>query len=460
MAQTDLVKTQLSAREGFGSTLGVIAATLGSAVGLGNIWKFPYITGENGGAAFILIYLLCVCLIGLPVMVSEFIIGRRSDAAAVGAFKRLAPGTPWFFNGLSGTLVAFLIMCYYTSVAGWVYAYIFKALSGSLETSDPKVSEQVFTSFITGVWSPLIWQWIVLIVTGTVILAGVKNGIERMTKTLLPILFVLLIACVIRALTLPGASEGLAFLFRPDFSKITGATVLAALGLAFFKLSVGMGAMTTYGSYIGKNESLIGTGVKVVLADTMVSLLAGMAIFPAVFDFGFNPDGGPPLLFMTIPMVFNAMPFGHIFLTLFFVLASIAATGAMISLFNVPVAYLNEERGWSRKTATVFTALAMALVGSTATLSNSLLADIKIFGLTMFDLFGFATDNLLLPLTGLALAIFAGWRLSRWDVMDELSNSGSLNNKTAAGCYVFVVKYVAPITIIIVLLNGLGFIKL
>lgn len=460
MRQTNFGQTQFSNREGFGSTLGVIAATLGSAVGLGNIWKFPYITGENGGAAFILIYLLFVCLIGLPIMISEFVIGRRSNAAAVGSFKRLAPATPWFLTGVAGALSAFLIMAFYTSVAGWVYAYIFKAISGGLMTTDPKMSEQAFTSFVSGVWSPLIWQWIVLIVTGTIILAGVKNGIERMTKTLLPILFVLLLISDIRALTLPGASKGIAFLFEPNFAKITGATVLAAMGLAFFKLSVGMGAMITYGSYVGKDESLIGTGVKVALADTVVSLMAGMAIFPAVFAFGFDPQAGPALLFMTIPMVFNSMPFGQAFLAIFFILTSIAATGAMISLFEVPVAYLTEERNWSRKSATVVTALGMALLGSTATLSNSVLKDFHLFGKTMFDLFDYASSNLLLPITGLAIALFAGWRLRKWDVADEISNGGSLNNRNLVKGYLFVVRYLAPVAIVIVLLSGLGLIKL
>ncbi|SHK42569.1 sodium-dependent transporter [Desulforamulus aeronauticus] len=457
MAQTNLSQTSMGHREGFGSTLGVIAATLGSAVGLGNIWKFPYVTGENGGAAFILIYLLFASLIGLPVMISEFIMGRRSNAASVGAFKRLAPGTPWFLTGISGVIVAFLIMSYYTSVAGWVYAYIFKAMSGGLLTTDPKVSEQAFTGFISGVWSPLIWQWIVLLVTGAIILAGVKKGIERITKMLLPVLFLLLIVCVIRAVTLPGASEGIAFLFKPDFSKITGATILAAMGLAFFKLSVGMGVMTTYGSYIGKSESLFSTGVKVMLADTCVSMLAGLAIFPAVFAFGFTPDKGASLLFMTIPMVFNSMPFGGFFLTIFFILASIAATGAMISLFNTPVAYLNEELGWSRKSATVVTGLMMALIGSTATLSNSILANFKLFGMTMFDLFGYATDNIMMPLTGLIIALFVGWRLSKYDVADELSNGGSLNNRTFVKFYLIAVRFVAPAAIIVVLLSGLGF---
>lgn len=460
MEKSDVSMTQVSSREGFGSTLGVIAATLGSAVGLGNIWKFPYITGENGGAAFILIYLACVCFIGLPVMISEFVIGRRANATCVGAFNKLAPATPWFFTGLSGVICAFFIMFYYTSVAGWVFAYIFKALMGNIVTSDPKVAEQVFASLVTSVWSPLIWQWIVLFVTGVIILAGVKNGIERMTKTLLPILFLLLIICVVRALTLPGAAAGVSFLFSPDFSKITGATILAAMGLAFFKLSVGLGVMTTYGSYIGREENLIGTGVKVVIADTMVSILAGLAIFPAVFAFGFNPDKGPSLLFITIPMVFNSMPFGQIFLTIFFILASIAAMGAMISLFNSPVAYLTEDRGWSRTKATIFTGLVMAAVGSTATLSHSLLADVQLFNLNLFDFYGYLTDNLMMPITGLFIAIFAGWKLSRWEIFDEISNGGSLNNRSKISFYLAAIRYVAPIAIIIIILNGLGFIKL
>ncbi|MEG6523276.1 sodium-dependent transporter [Desulfotomaculum sp. 1211_IL3151] len=460
MQKSDVSMTQISGREGFGSTLGVIAATLGSAVGLGNIWKFPYITGENGGAAFILIYLGCVCFIGLPVMISEFIIGRRANTACVGAFKKLAPATPWFFTGLSGVICAFFIMFYYTSVAGWVFAYIFKALTGKIVTSDPKIAEQVFSSLVTSVWSPLIWQWIVLFVTGAIILAGVKNGIERMAKTLLPILFLLLVICVIRALTLPGAAAGVSFLFSPDFSKITGATILAAMGLAFFKLSVGIGVMTTYGSYIGREENLIGTGVKVVIADTMVSVLAGLAIFPAVFAFGFNPDMGPSLLFITIPMVFNAMPFGQVFLTIFFILAAIAAMGAMISLFNSPVAYLTEDRGWSRTKATIFTGLVMAAVGSTATLSNSLLADVQLFNLNLFNFYSYLTDNLMMPLTGLFFAIFAGWKLSRWEIFDEVSNGGSLNNRSRISFYFAAIRFVAPIAIIIIILNGLGFIKL
>ncbi len=443
-------------REGFGTSLGVLAATLGSAVGLGNIWKFPYMTGENGGAAFLFVYLICVSVIGLVVMISEFIIGRRANAAAVGALKKLTPDKPWYFTGIAGVLAAFLIMAFYTTVAGWAFAYIFKSLTGQLSTNDPNAIKQTFSVFTGNVLDPLVWQWVVLAATGAIIIAGVKKGIERITKTLLPILFVLLIITDIRALTLPGAAAGLEFLFRPDFSKITGMAVLTAMGLSFFKLSVGMGTMTTYGSYIGKNENLPRTAARVMLSDTLVSIMAGMAIFPAVFAFGFKPDAGPSLLFMTIPMVFNSMPFGQVFLTLFFVLSSIAATGAMISLLEVPVAYLCEERNWSRPRATLVSALALAAVGSTATLSTSVLGDFHLFGKTMFDLFDFVSSNILLPMGGIALTVYAGWVLGPKAVYDETTNSGRLKNRRLVGIYLFIARYIAPLAILMVLLNGLG----
>lgn len=447
-------------REGFGTSLGVIAATLGSAVGLGNIWKFPYMTGENGGAAFILLYLVATLLVGLPVMISEFIIGRRAQRAAVGAYKKLAPDKPWYFTGLAGVTAAILIMSFYTTVAGWVFAYAFKAATGGIVINSPAAAQEVFGSLAAGVWEPLIWQWITLVLTGTIILAGVRGGIERMTKTLLPILFVLLIACDIRSLTLPGAAQGLEFLFKPDFSKITGLTVLLALGLAFFKLSVGVGTMATYGSYIGRKESLPGTALKVMFSDILVSIMAGLAIFPAVFAFGFAPESGPPLLFFTIPMVFNAMPLGQFFLAIFFILTSIAATGAMISLLEVPVAYLHEELNFSRKAATVISVLVIATLGSTATLSQSTLAEFTLLGRSMFDLQDFLSSNILMPVGGIFIALFAGWKLGSRVIFDEASNSGTLNNTSFLSAYIFIVKYIAPVAIVIVLLYGLGIIKI
>lgn len=448
-------------REGFTTTLGVLAATLGSAVGLGNIWKFPSLTGQNGGAAFVFVYMICVALIGLPVMISEFIIGRRAGANNVGAFRKLEPSPkkPWYLAGVIGVAAAFLIMFFYTDVAGWVYSYAFKALTGGFANVGVKQTAGVFGSFIGSPAGPLMWQWIVLIVISVIIIAGVTKGIERMTKTLLPILFVLLLICDVRALTLPGAFAGVSYLFHPDFTKITAGVILAALGLAFFKLSVGMGTMTTYGSYIGKKESLPANAIKVALADTLVSLLAGLAIFPAVFAFGFKPDAGPSLLFITIPAVFKTMPFGQVFLTMFFVLAGIAATGAMISLLEVPVAYLTEEKHWSRTVATVVSAGAMGVVGSLATLSTSTLAKTMVFGKTFFDLFDFLSSNVALPVGGIIICLFVGWRLGKKVIIEEASNEGALHNVAFLKFFTFVVRYVAPIAILIVLLNGLGIIK-
>ena len=443
-------------REGFSSSIGVIAAVLGSAVGLGNIWKFPYVTGANGGAAFILIYLLCLALVGLPVMLSEHLIGRNTKANAVGAFKVLQPRKPWFLVGGAGVLSAFLIMAFYTSVAGWIYAYIFKAASGSLLSTNPQETSLVFKTLVSGVGEPLFWQVFVLLVTGTIIMAGVTKGIERVTKVLMPLLFVLLIVIDIRSLTLPGAAEGLSFLFKPDFSKITVSVVLAALGLAFFKLSVGMGAMITYGSYVGENENLPKMALKVALSDTLVSLMAGIAIFPAVFAFGFEPDAGPPLLFITIPTVFSSMPFGGVFMVLFFVLTAIAATGAMLSLLEVPVAYLTEQHHWSRRNATLLTILGIGLLGSTATLSNSILANITLFGKNFFDFYDFTTSNVLLPLGGIFIALFVGWQWGQSNVYQEISNNGQIANKGLARIFLILVRYVVPVGIILVLLAGLN----
>jgi NSS family neurotransmitter:Na+ symporter len=449
-------------REGFTTTLGVLAATLGSAVGLGNIWKFPSMTGQNGGAAFMFLYLVCVLFIGLPVMISEFIIGRRGNANCVGAFKKLepTPSKPWYLTGVIGVLAAFLIMFFYTDVAGWVYAYIFKSLMGNFATIKSTETAGIFAKFVGSAAGPLAWQWIVLIVISIIIIAGVTKGIERMTKALLPILFILLLICDVRALTLPGAVAGVTYLFKPDFTKITGAVVLAALGLAFFKLSVGMGCMTTYGSYIGKDENLPGNAIRVVLADTLVSILAGLAIFPAVFAFGFKPDAGASLLFITIPAVFKTMPFGQVFLTMFFALAAIAATGAMISLLEVPVAYLSEEKHWSRVTATICAAGLMGVIGILAALSTSTMAKTMVFGKTFFDLFDFVSSNICLPIGGIFICLFVGWKLGSKTIIEEASNGGTLNNVTFLKIFIFIVRYVAPLAILVVLLNGLGIIKL
>ncbi|MHB1294119.1 MAG: sodium-dependent transporter [Anaerolineae bacterium] len=447
-------------RDSFTTSLGVIAATLGSAVGLGNIWKFPFLTGQNGGAAFIVIYLISTLLVGLPVMISELAIGRKARADAITSFQRLAPGKAWWLVGAMGALASFLIMAFYTEVASWVLAYVFKAIGGGLGSTDPAVTSAAFSNLAGNPILALVWQWVVIAIVSATIIAGVSRGIEKVTKRLMPVLFLLLLVIDVRSLTLPGATEGLAFLFKPDFSAVTGATVLTAMGLSFFKLSVGMGTMMTYGSYFRDDQNIPGTATRVMLSDLLVSLLAGIAIFPAVFAFGFEPGAGPSLLFITIPAVFSSMPLGNVFMVLFFVLAFIAANGAMISLFEVPVALLSERLNWSRKRATIVTAVTMALVGSTAALSSSTLANFKISGNTMFDLFDRLTSNIMLPVGGLFICIFVGWRWGYADLRAALTNHGKLDNQRIVRAFFATAKFVTPVLVFVVLLSGLGLIKL
>ncbi len=447
----------LKTRDGFTTGLGVLAATLGSAVGLGNIWKFPYLTGENGGAAFILVYIISTLLVGLPVMISEQMLGRRARANAIGTLQKLAPKRqPWWLIGVAGCLAAFLIMAFYTEVAGWVFAYIFKSLTGTILSTDPASTSAEFADMTGSPAQSLIWQWIVLIMIALIAIMGVSKGIERTTKRLMPILFVLLIIVCVRSLTLDGAGEGLDFLLEPDFSKLTGEVVLVAMGLAFFKLSIGMGTMITYGSYFREDQNIPTTAAKVMLADLTISLLAGIAIFPAVFAFGFNADAGPSLLFITIPAVFASMPLGEIFIVLFFVLTAIAATGAMLSLLEVPIAVLDELTGLSRTSATVITIVLLALVGAPAALSSSTLADFTIADKTMFDLYDYATSNVLLPVGGFFLSVFVGWVWGFDQVKRALSNSGALRNERIIQAFFGTVKFVTPVLVLLVLLDGLN----
>lgn len=442
-------------RDMFATKLGVVIATLGSAVGLGNIWKFPYLTGVNGGAAFVIIYILSTLVVGLPVMIAEQVIGREARADAIGTFKKLAPNSLWWLVSAAGVLSAFLIMAFYTEVSGWVLAYIVKAVGGSILSSSPEVTSAAFGSLVSSPGQSLLWQWIVLVWVAAIIMLGVSRGIERVTKTLMPVLFGILVIACVRSVTLPGALKGLEFLFKPDFSKVTGATVLTAMGLSFFKLSVGMGTMITYGSYFHKDQDIPGTAARVMLSDVLVSLLCGIAVFPAVFAFGFEPGAGPQLLFVTIPAVFNEMPLGRFLLPLFFLLAFIAATGAMLSLYEVPVAYLVGTHGWSRKQATLATFISLIVVGSTAALSGSLTADWKIMGMTPFDLFDWSTSSVLLPVGGLALCLFVGWRWGSAKIKSALSNEGTLNNHATVAAFTGVVKVITPMLVLIILLTGL-----
>ena len=445
------------ARDGFTSTFGVLAATLGSAVGLGNIWKFPYLTGENGGAGFLLVYVIATLLVGLPVMISEIMLGRQAKSDAVSGLIKLAPkGQPWWLIAAMGVTAAFLIMSFYSEVAAWVFAYIFKAASGEILSTDPAVTGAAFNSLITDPLQSLLWQWLVLALMGGILLMGVSKGIEAVTKRLMPVLFILLLVIGIRSLTLPGASEGLHFLFSPDFSKVTAGVVLTAMGLAFFKLSIGMGCMMTYGSYFRDDQHIPLTTVRVMCADLFVSMLAGIAIFPAVFAFGFEPTAGPSLLFITIPAVFAEMPGGTLFVVLFFILTAIAATGAMLSILEVPIAVLTERFGWSRPLAVIVCVLLLAAIGSTAALSQSLLAGVRPFGMNFFDLYDYLSQNVLMPGTGIFIALFAGWVWGKSPMARELSNNGQLDNTWVVNAVGFLLRWVAPVLIAIVMAKGLG----
>lgn len=450
-----LMAAHSSSRDVFASRLGMLAATLGSAVGLGNIWKFPFLTGENGGASFLLLYVLATLVVGLPVMIAELTLGRAAKANAVSTFRKLAPGTEWWLIGLSGVASAIFILGFYTDVAGWVLSYIYKSIMGTVNTTDPIIAAGVFESMASSPVEPVFWQWLTFGIIAAIILRGASKGIEKVTRILLPLLFLLLLVVCARSLSLPNASEGLRFLFSPDFSRVDGAVVLTALGLAFFKLSLGMSVMLTYGSYFREDVNIPFMCARVVFFDLLVSMLAGIAIFPAVFAFGFEPTAGPGLLFMTVPAVFASMPGGYFFTIIFFFLSGIATIGAMLSLLEAVVAYVSEGLGISRKKATISSVVLLALFGLPATLSIGILSNVNIFGLSFFDLYDFISSNVLMPLGGVAVCLFIGYGWKTEKFVAALSNGGALRNEKLARIIVTLCRTVTPLLIVIILLQGL-----
>lgn len=441
-------------RDGFGSKLGIIAAAAGSAIGLGNIYRFPCELGNNGGAAFLLVYLIVVVFLGIPVMLSELVIGRRGQSNAVGAFKKLAPKSAWPIVGYMGVLCGFIIFAFYSTISGWTLEYIVKSVSNSFQGKDLAAMEQDFSNFHDMGWRNVMWQAIFIFLTGFVVFKGVQNGIERYAKILMPVLLVILVILGVRSATLPGAKDGLVFLFKPDFSKITGKVLISALGQGFFSLSLGMGALITYGSYIKKDDNLTSTAFSVVLSDTLIALLAGIVIFPAAFSFGINPQAGMGLVFNTIPMIFNQMMGGYWFCIIFFVLLAIAALTSTISLLEVVVAYLSEELHIKRQWATVLACVATMLIGSFASLSLKSNTSLAFGGRTVFDWMDFISSNILLPLGGLLIVLFVGWRLGKSHFFDEVTNSGRLKSPLKR-IILFIIRYLAPLAIIVIFISGL-----
>jgi len=447
-----------SGRDSFGSKFGVIAATAGSAIGLGNIWRFPYVAGENGGAAFLIIYLGFIVVIGVPVMLSEFSIGRSAQLNVFGTFKKLAPGRPWYLIGLMGIVAAFMILAFYTVVAGWTLEYIYQSVLNGFTGKSAVELNDMYSSFLEGTWRPLLWFFVFMGLTAAIIMAGVHKGIEKYTKILMPLLLIILLILVIRSVTLPGSGGGISFLFKPDFSKLSPSTVLKALGQAFFSLSIGMGTLVTYGSYIPKNDNLGTTAFSVALADTCIAVLAGLAIFPAVFAFNIAPGSGEGLVFITLPNIFQQMPGGYFFSLLFFILLAVAALTSTISVLEVIVAFFTEELKLKRNAATILAILSVSAIGILCVFSFSIMSDFKLFGFTVFQLLDFTSANVLLPLGGLFIVIFVAWFFGRERIKSELSNEGEFK----AGyipLYLFIIKFIAPLAIAFIFLQGVGLIN-
>lgn len=434
-----------------------IMAATGSAVGLGNIWKFPYITGENGGGAFVLVYLLCIAAIGIPIMMAEVLLGRRGRQSPINTMHELAKeekrSPAWAYLGWSGVLAGFLILSYYSVIAGWALAYVLNTASGTFTDVPADEITAVFSELISNPGELIFWHSLFMLMTMLVVARGVKRGLEVAIRFLMPALFVLLLIMVGYAISSGDFARGLSFLFTPDFSRITGKGVLIAMGHAFFTLSLGMGAIMIYGSYMPHKASIAKTSIIVALADTVVALLAGMAIFPIVFANGLEPGAGPGLIFQTLPIAFGHMPAGSFFGTVFFVLLVFAAWSSAISLIEPAVAWLVENRGWSRVKASVWCGFATWFVGLGTVLSFNLWSDYTLWGKTFFDLLDFLTSNIMLPLGGLFIALFAAWVMKSSSTADELAlTETSLSYIT----WRFLVRFVTPIAVVIVFLNAIG----
>lgn len=443
-------------RDSFGNHFGVLVALAGSAVGLGNLWRFPYLVGTNGGASFIIIYLFFVFVICLPLMFTEFVIGRRSQNNVFGAFRTLTQGKKPFWGkiGAISVLCAFVILSFYCVVGGWTINYLVKSVL--MQFTEGVNFQQMFEHSSTSTTVPLIYTLIYVFLTALIVIMGVKNGIEKYSKIMMPLLFLMVIAIAVHSLTLPGASEGVKFLFYPDFSKVTGDTVLAAMGQAFFSLSIGCGTIITYASYVKKDENIISSSAATAIMDLIFAMLAGVAIMPAVFAFGLSPSEGPGLLFVIIPQIFSQIPFGSVLAILFFIVLFFAALTSSISLLEVVVAFLSEEFKMKRSWATFTASLSVTIVAVLCSLSLGLLNDWTIGNLPLFDFLDKLSADFLLPIGGLLFVIFAGWKMSDEEYFYELSNGNTLKQKRWLLYAIrFIVKYIAPIVILIILISGL-----
>ena len=442
-----------TSRESFSSSFGILVALAGSAVGLGNLWRFPYLVGENGGAAFILIYLAFVLLLGIPLLLSEFIIGRRSQASARQAFKILAPDGHWGFTGLLAVICCTLILSFYSVVGGWGIEYFVKAVKFDFTNASDETLSSMFSTFSSSTWAPLICHTVFLAVTAGIVISGVKKGIESFSKIMMPVLFVIMTGIAIRSLTLPGGGAGVEYMFKPDWSEVTGKTFLAALGQAFFSLSLGSGMVITYGSYVKKHERILSLSVQTALADTAFALIAGCAIMPAVFAFGISPSEGPGLVFTTLPFIFGKLPMGGIIAILFFFALLLAALTSSISVMEVIIASAMEEFKLKRKTAVTAVFIGIWILGCLCSLSLGPMSGWKIMGKSVFDLFDYLSANVLMLIGGLLVVIFVSWKLGKKALHEELTNGGTLKIPDwVIDTIFFLIRFVAPTAILIIMI--------
>ncbi len=445
-------------RAQFATRLGIIATTVGSAVGLGNIWRFPYEAGNNGGGAFLLCYILCIIMLGIPVLCAEFAIGRSTQSNIFGAFRAIKTSGKWHWIGYIGIIASIMILSFYSVVAGWTMEYLYQSIIGGLNYSNSDCFHSHFVSFSSSNWRPIMWTIIFLLCNYIIVVRGVKKGIEKMSNIMMPALFVLLIIFCINSLMMPKAGEGLAFLFNPDFSKITPKVVISALGQAFFSLSLGLGTMMTYGSYFSKGTRIVRSATITASLDTLVAILAGLIIFPAVFSFGMSPVQGPALVFEVLPSIFTQMPGGQLWSILFFFLLFLASLTSTISMSEVSIAFFTEEKNMTRTKASALNLIIALCGGVLSALSFGYFSDKSVFGLCSLDFFtffDFTSSNILLPLGGMFISFFAGWILDRSRLKDTLTNEGKIGVKTFP-LLVICLKYVAPICIVLIFLLGMG----
>lgn len=443
-------------RTGFASKLGIVLATAGSAVGLGNIWRFPFMTGQNGGAAFILIYIGCILLLGIPGMISEFIVGRHAGSNAVSAYGRLSSNKWWKIVGVMGIFSSTVILGFYSVVAGWCLQYLYASIMGHLN-GDASFVSNYFASFSGSIVKPILWGLAFIIITHLVVIRGVRNGIEKASKLMMPTLFILLLIIVVASCMLPDASKGIAFLFKPDFSKLTGGVFLSALGQAFFSLSLGTACLCTYASYFDKTTNLAKSAGQIALVDSMIAILAGLMIFPAAFAVGVSPDSGPSLIFITLPNVFQqafaAMPvIGYVISILFYALLALAALTSTISMHEIGTAYFHEEMKLTRKQAACIITAIAGLLCILSSLSVGACGELQLFGMSLMDFFDFLTAQILLPIGALLTCIYVGWAAPKKVVQDELTNCGTIKG-TLLTAYLFAVRFICPAAITMIFLD-------